>query len=240
MLRATKARIIGLALVGVVALSGAIYATAALAGGGATASPVTAPVAQTATDPQLRANILDMLRDRMGLTGPDAEQFADQMITRMQNIDPDFDLQEMVEWCSGYAGSGTQAYGGYGMMGGYGGTNGYGMMNGYGTPGGYGMMNGSDGGYDGWGMMGVAPAPNAGPSGENAPTPNRPGPQGSNSGTYPGGMMGAAPAPNAVPSGQGSDTPSTTPNTPGPQGGDFGSSPGGMMGGGMMGGPGRR
>ena len=141
MLRTTRARVIGLALVGVVALSGAIYATTALAAGGATASPVTARAAQTPTDPQLRASILDMLRERMGLTGPDAERFADQMIARMQNTDPDFDLREMVDRCAGYADGDTQAYGGYGMMNGYGsygGTNGYGMMGG--GPGGGGMM----------------------------------------------------------------------------------------------------
>ncbi len=39
MFRTTKTKIIGLALVGVVALTGAVYATTALAVGGATAAP---------------------------------------------------------------------------------------------------------------------------------------------------------------------------------------------------------
>jgi hypothetical protein len=115
MFRTTKTKIIGLALVGVVALTGAVYATTALAVGGATAAPATAVTAQTAADPQLRASILDMLKDRMGLTGANAEKFADQMIARMQSINPKFDLQSMVTWCNQFAGANTK---GRGMMGG--------------------------------------------------------------------------------------------------------------------------
>ncbi len=114
MLRMTKITVIGLALVGVVALGGAIYATTALAVGGASASPATAQATQTTTDSQLRATILDMLRDRMGLTGPEAEQFADQMITRMQNAASSSDLQDMVDRCTRFTNANTE---GWGMMG---------------------------------------------------------------------------------------------------------------------------
>jgi len=114
MFRTTKSKIIGLVAVGVVALSGATYASTALATGGATAAPATVATAQTATDPQLRARILDMLKDRMGLTGANAETFADQMIDRMQSINPNFDPQAMVNWCNQYTGDNTN---GWGMMG---------------------------------------------------------------------------------------------------------------------------
>ena len=144
MLRATKARVIVLALVGVVALGGAVYAATALATGGASAAPAPAQAAQAVTDSQLRASILDMLKDRMGLTGPDAEQFADQMIARMQNANPDFDVQNMVNRCTQFNNADTNAAGP---------TNGgLGMMNGTGPAnGGRGMMRGSGGG-----MMGTS------------------------------------------------------------------------------------
>lgn len=131
MFRMTKSKIIGLVAVGVVALSGAVYATTALAAGGASAAPATAVTTQTAVDPQLRASILDMLKDRMGLTGPAAEKFADQMIARMQSINPNFDLKSMVNWCNQFIGANTN---GRGMMGGNGSTYGYGMMGGATTP----------------------------------------------------------------------------------------------------------
>ncbi len=120
MLRHTKVKVIGLVLVGVVALGGAVYAATALAPGGASAAPAPAQAAQTVTDSQLRASILDMLKDRMGLNGPDAERFADQMIARMQNANPDFDLQTMVNSCTRFNNADTNgtdsANGGWGMM----------------------------------------------------------------------------------------------------------------------------
>ncbi len=51
----------------------------------------------------------------MGLTGANAEKFADQMIDGMQNADPDFDFQAMIDWCNQSAGTNTK---GWGMMGG--------------------------------------------------------------------------------------------------------------------------
>lgn len=119
MFRTTKTKVITLVAVGVVALGGATYATTALAVGGATAAPATVVTAQTAADPQLRASILEMLKDRMGLTGANAETFADQMIARMQGIEPNFDLQAMVNWCNQYTGANTpRGMTGGGMMGG--------------------------------------------------------------------------------------------------------------------------
>jgi hypothetical protein len=127
MFKTTKTKVITLVALGVVALGGATYATTALAAGGATAAPVTVVTAQTAADPQLRASILEMLKDRMGLTGADAETFADQMIARMQGIDPDLDLQAMVNLCNQSTGANSDADG-WGMMGG--GTTQRGMMGG--------------------------------------------------------------------------------------------------------------
>ena len=158
----TKSKIIGLVAVGVVALSGATYATAALAVGGASAAPATVVTAQTATDPQLRASILEMLKDRMGLTGANAETFADQMIARMQSINPNFDLQSMVNWCNQFAGDNA---------------NGWGMM-------------GASGSAYGWGMMGGGTIPNAGPSSPSGTSPQNGGSGFTPRGMMGGGMMG--------------------------------------------------
>jgi hypothetical protein len=127
MFKSAKTKVIALVAVGIVALGGATYATTALATGGAAAAPATAVTAQTAVDPQLRANILEMLKDRMGLTGANAETFADQMIARMQSINPNFDLQAMVNWCNQFVGANTNRSG---MMGANGSTYGRGMMDG--------------------------------------------------------------------------------------------------------------
>ena len=169
MFKTTKAKVIGLVLVGAVVLAGAVYATTALAVGGASASPATTQAAQATSGSQLRTTIIDMLKDRMGEPGPDAEQFADQMIARMRNVDADFDFQAMVDWCTQFANAGTD---GWGMMGGTDSHDGgWGMMDGSGShDDGWGMMDGSgpvDGSGshdDGWGMMDDATTPDAGPS----------------------------------------------------------------------------
>jgi hypothetical protein len=124
MFKTTRAKVIGLSLVGVMALGGAIYATTALAVGGASASPAIAQATQTAADSQLRSTVLDMLRDRMGLTGPDAERFADQMISRMQNAGAGFDLQAMVDRCARFGDANNANANGRGMMYGRGRANG--------------------------------------------------------------------------------------------------------------------
>jgi hypothetical protein len=261
MFRTAKTKIVSLALVGAVALGGAVYATTALAVGGASASTTTAQVSQTlaaqvtqtATDPQLRSSILDMLRDRMGLTGPQAEQFADQMIARMQDAGVGNNLQAMIDWCTQYV-SGT--------------TYGRGMMN-WGTtpstapskpssttpgnplcrasprstqPGATprGMMNGS-GSVNGRGMMNWGTTPGTAPSSPSSATPSatlpQPSPQSIQPGLTPGGMMNGSVSVNGSGMMNGTTTPSTRlsdpsvapPSLPGSQNSGSGFTPGGMM-----------
>lgn len=234
MFKATRTKVIGLSLVAFVALGGAIYATTAWAAGGASASAAPAQATPTTEAWPLGSSLLDMLEEHMGLSGVDAEDFADDMIAHMQKIDADLDLQEMVDWCTRYAAAGTYSRG---------------------------MMNGTARGYGGWGMMGgttpTTPTPNTGPSDQSAPSPNRPGSQDGNSdltpGVTPGGMMNGSvygndstgdgwgmmggttpttPTPNTGPSDQSGDTPTPA----GPPDGEFGPSSAAMMGGAMMGG----
>jgi hypothetical protein len=166
MFKSTKTKVIALALVGVVALGGAIYTTTALAAGGATASPATSATTQTTVDQQLRASVLEMLKDRMGLTGANAEQFADQMIARMQSANPNLGLKSMINWCNQFIGQDTNGatYGGRNMMGGA--TNPNAVQNGgYCNPSGTGPQAGGQtsgssygprgaAGGNGYGMMG--------------------------------------------------------------------------------------
>jgi len=169
MFKTTKTKIIALVLVGVVALGGAVYATTALAANGAfasTASTATAQAAQTAAaGSQLRSAVLGMLKNRMGLTGPDAENLADQMIARMQNIDPNFDLQAMVNWCNQFTGANTN---------------------------GWGMMGGNGSAYSGRGMMGAGTIPSAGSSNPSGASPQDSGSGSNPTGIMGGGMMGAS------------------------------------------------
>jgi hypothetical protein len=214
MFKSTKTKVIGLALVGAVALGGAIYATSAMAAGGATAAPATVvttnQTAQTATDPQLRATILDMLKDRMGLTGADAEKFADQMIARMQSVNPSFDFKAMVNWCSQFIDANANA-------------NGRGMM-------------GQNGSAYGRGMMGAGTAP-------NSATPQGVAPKGANRGyCNPGSTSGSVTSPASRPA-AGGPAGGSSPGPRGMMGGGSGNGPRGMMGGGsggMMGAPGVR
>jgi hypothetical protein len=142
MFKSTRSKVIGLSLAAIVTLGGAVYGGTAIAGGVSAASSVSAAAAQPgiaqpaaltqttqATDAaQLRAAILDMLKDRMGITGTPAEQIADQMIARMQSAGVKGNLQNMLDWCNQYWDSNGNG-GTYprGMMGG---TGGY-----YGCPG---------------------------------------------------------------------------------------------------------
>jgi hypothetical protein len=136
MFKTKKTRVIGLALVTALILVGAVYATAAWAAPNPTGTSTAATTAgttstATATDTaQLRATILEMLKDHMGLTGADAEKWADQMISRMQQCQGD-DFSTMIEQCEQYMdgaapGQGACGSGRGGMMGG----NGNGMMGG--------------------------------------------------------------------------------------------------------------
>jgi hypothetical protein len=139
MLKTFKAKIITLALVGVVALGGAVYLTAALATGGASAAAAPVQTTQTATTEQLRATVLEMIKDHMGLTGPEAETLADQMVARMQSAGANSDIQSMIDRCPRFndsnatgSGTGDNTYG-PGMMDQNGSTYGRGMMGGWGV-----------------------------------------------------------------------------------------------------------
>jgi hypothetical protein len=147
MFKTLKAKIITLALVGVVALGGAVYLTTALATGGASATPAPVQTTQTATTEQLRSTILEMLNDHMGLTGTEAERLADQMAARMQSAGANIDIQAMIDRCPRFNDNST-ADSGTGDN-----SSGPGMMNQNGSTYGRGMMNGSGSGY-GNGMMG--------------------------------------------------------------------------------------
>lgn len=143
MFKTFKAKIITLALVGVLALGGAVYLTTVLTAGGASAAPAPIQTPQTGTTDQLRSTVLEMVKDHMGLTSTEAEIFADQMVARMQSAGANFDIQSMIDLCPRFddnsaAGSGTGDN-----------TYGPGMMNGSGTSG-YGYGNGMMGG---WGVQ---------------------------------------------------------------------------------------
>jgi hypothetical protein len=117
MFQSTRSKMIAVAVIAVLVVAGGIYATASLITGTASAETTTVPpvattatpaggAATTTTQPvsaadqeKLRAAILDMIKDRMGWTGADAEAFADQMLQRMENVNPNFDYQSMLNWC---------------------------------------------------------------------------------------------------------------------------------------------
>ncbi|MFH1264323.1 MAG: hypothetical protein ABIK89_01250 [Planctomycetota bacterium] len=228
MFKPRKTMIIGLALVGAVAMGGAIYATTALAAGGASASAA-AQAVQTPNGAQLRSTVLDMLTNRMGLTGPEAERFADEMIARMQNVDQDFDFQAMIDRCNEYVTDDDHDFdmmdGDWGMMDGAG----WDMMEGWDMmDGDWDMMDG-DWGYGDWGMM-KRTAPDGGLSDPSAGTQSGPGFVSGSPGLTPGQMM------DAMMNGDASTYPGgNAPTGSGPQnpGSDF--TPGGMMGGTMGG-----
>ncbi len=99
MTRKRKSRVMGLVLAGALILAGAIYTTAAWAAPWGPAAEAPAQTQPAASDAELRAAILDMIEDHMGLTGADAEQWADRMLERMRDRNPDFDYGAMIEQC---------------------------------------------------------------------------------------------------------------------------------------------
>ena len=112
MFKKTRTKIVALGVAGALVLGAAVYVTAALVTGDASAAPATNAIAaaQPAGTPdqaQLRAAVLEMLKDRMGLTGSQAEAFADQMIARMQQAFPNLDLQAMIDRCNRFFDGGT-------------------------------------------------------------------------------------------------------------------------------------
>ena len=159
MFKTFKAKIITLALVGALALGGAIYLTTVVVGGVASAAPGPFRAAQTTDTAQLRATVLEMMEDHMGLTGAEAETLADQMVARMQGRGADVDIQAMFDLCprlndDGALGSDSGDYG-PGMMNQNvnqnGSTCGPGATNGSGSDYRGGMMGGGTGGMmGGW------------------------------------------------------------------------------------------
>lgn len=99
--------LLSLGIVGllVVALVGPAWAADAGGAQAVTGARNVQPVqAQTqATPGATRDSVLDMLRDHMGLTGDDAEAWADDMLGHMQAVHGD-QTGEMVQACSEYAG----------------------------------------------------------------------------------------------------------------------------------------
>jgi hypothetical protein len=154
MLKQTKTMIAVLMAAGVVVIAGAVYVTATWATGSAAAAPfagqagrpavvAASPATQAVqnTDQEtLRAAILDMIQDHMGLSGADAEAFADQMIARMQGVFSDEDFQSMLDSCGRYIDDQGNDQGNDGRTG---------------RPGG--MMNWATGPGDGAGPSGTAP-----------------------------------------------------------------------------------
>lgn len=119
--------------------------TSAAAAPGSTLASPAAVATQTAdtqaADPALKDRMREMLKERMGLTGPEADKLVDSMSEHMQAVYGD-QADAMLNYCAGRAGSqssrGTDATPGStgwnGMMGG----SGRGMMGSSGY--GYGMM----------------------------------------------------------------------------------------------------
>ncbi|MCL5942624.1 MAG: hypothetical protein M1325_03760 [Actinobacteria bacterium] len=108
-----------------------------------TAQSTPAATDQSTTDQSTRDRILDMMRDHMGVTGDQAEKWADTMTDMMKSMHGD-QADEMLQWCTENGG---------GMMGDWNkGTNGDSTPgNGQGSNWGGGMMGGSGGGMmGGW------------------------------------------------------------------------------------------
>lgn len=79
----------------------------------AVAAPAVATVANQAVDPALKDQMREMLKDRMGLTGPEADKLIDGMAEHMQAIHGD-QAGAMLDQCEAQSGTGPAG----GMMGG--------------------------------------------------------------------------------------------------------------------------
>jgi len=109
-------------------------ASAVAASASTVATPAAATVANQAVDPALRDRMREMLKERMGLTGPEADKLVDSMAEHMQAVHGD-QAGAMLDQCGAQSDTGTS-----GKTGGVtGSTNWNGMM---GVSGG-GMMGGS-------------------------------------------------------------------------------------------------
>ena len=118
-------------------------ASAVAASASTVATPAAATVADQAVDPALRDRMREMLKERMGLTGPEADKLVDSMAEHMQAVHGD-QAGAMLDQCGAQSDTGTS-----GKTGGVtGSTTWNGMM---GASGG-GMMGGSGGNMMGSGI----------------------------------------------------------------------------------------
>ncbi|MCZ7665356.1 MAG: hypothetical protein M5U22_21585 [Thermoleophilia bacterium] len=162
----------GVAGIGLVALG--LFGLSALAGAGpdvidSAAARTSAPVVltgqentpstgseSTVQDGDFQDRVKDMIQEHMGLTGEEADRWANEMAEHMTAVHGE-DAGDMLDWCSqAWDGDGTTTGGmmGGGTTGGMMGGSGGGMMGGSGG----GMMGGSGGGMmggSGGGMMGL-------------------------------------------------------------------------------------
>src|SRR5450759_5691197 len=64
------------------------------------AAPAVATVATQAVDPALKDRVREMLKERMGLTGPEADKLVDSMAEHMQAVHGD-QAGAMLDQCAG-------------------------------------------------------------------------------------------------------------------------------------------
>jgi len=111
-------------------------ASAVAASASTVATPAAATVADQAVDPALRDRMREMLKERMGLTGPEADKLVDSMAEHMQAVHGD-QAGAMLDQCGAQSDTGTSGKTGgvtgstdwNGMMG----TSGSNMMGGSGS-----------------------------------------------------------------------------------------------------------
>lgn len=129
MLKSMKAKGVALIVTGVVGLLALSWAAPALAPGTASAAidargwtneaAVGIPAEQAQPDTGFEDRVRDMLRDHMGLTGEEAEEWVGSMGQVMRGMHGD-QADEMLEFCREQGGPGASGARG-GMMGGSGG-----------------------------------------------------------------------------------------------------------------------
>jgi hypothetical protein len=91
------------------------------------AAPAVATVATQAVDPALKDRMREMLKERMGLTGPEADKLVDSMAEHMQAVHGD-QAGAMLDQCAAQSDTGTSN----GISGAPGSTDWNGMMGGSG------------------------------------------------------------------------------------------------------------
>ena len=101
MFKTGKKKAFGIGLALAILLSGVTYATTALADD--RTSAFAAQNRDTTTPTEWRAEVLEMLRDHMGLSRQQAEEFANEMVSDRQVLDKDFDFQDILGWCTPYS-----------------------------------------------------------------------------------------------------------------------------------------